>query len=152
MSPGVSFRPGFRRGWRADSGARFSPPRRGGSPLRPDVPIRTYAVRGRRAAMKPACLVPMRRCLHAAGADGGAPARSRSDTPSATNARTCAHSNALRTSTPLVHDTDRASLEGEADAISDSRESCTFCFPIPVGYGRPASEASPPVDASRPLD
>ena len=28
--------------------------------------------------MKSACLVPMRRCLHAAGADGGAPARSRS--------------------------------------------------------------------------
>jgi GT2 family glycosyltransferase len=43
---------------------------------------------------------------------------SRCETPSAANARTCAHSNALRTSAPSLDTTDRASLQSGPDAIS----------------------------------
>jgi hypothetical protein len=47
------------------------------------------------------------------------------------NARTCAHSNALRTSAPphlSLDSTDRTSLQGEADAISGAASGALFDY------------------------
>src|SRR3990172_8092716 len=54
----------------------------------------------------------------------------RCEIPSAPNARTCAHSNALRTSRPVARRrTDPSSLGGEADAIQRRGE---WCFRLPI--------------------
>jgi hypothetical protein len=63
---------------------------------------------------------------------------SRSDTPPATSARTCAHSNALGTTTPLARHSpaERASRDGP-DAISGAASGALSRCPIPVQYRAP---------------
>jgi hypothetical protein len=67
--------------------------------------------------------------------------------PSATSARTCTHSNALRTSTRLARPHRRASPEGEADAISDPASGALFVSRSRCSIGRSASVRAPRLPA-----